>query len=179
MSPILCIVYFDELIILLKKRNIGCHIGSHFIGALGYADDLTLLSPSLSSLNEMLKICETFAQEYNVTFNAKKTVCIKYGSKIMEYDKLYIGNQVIEWSDKVKHLGNTIVNCKLSDDDDCALKMSHLMVILTNYWVIMVNYILTCYVSYLTPTVVRFMARKSGMLTRKVLLSVVDNGTKR
>ena len=50
LSPILFIVYFDELIILLKKRNIGCHIGSHLIGALGYADDLTLLSPSLSSL---------------------------------------------------------------------------------------------------------------------------------
>ena len=50
----------------------------------------------------MSKICESFAQEYNVAFNAKKTVCIKYGSKIMEYDKLYIGNQVIEWSDKSK-----------------------------------------------------------------------------
>ena len=25
------------------------------------------------------EICETFAQEYNVTFNAEKTQCIRYG----------------------------------------------------------------------------------------------------
>jgi len=42
LSPILFFVYIDELLVLLSKSTLGCHVGSCYIGALGYADDLTL-----------------------------------------------------------------------------------------------------------------------------------------
>jgi len=83
LSPILFIVYIDELIVLLSKSGLGCHIGPHFVGALGYADDLTLISPSLRALNTMLTICHNFAQEYNITFNSSKTKCINFGSTLL------------------------------------------------------------------------------------------------
>ena len=38
----------------LKNNDIGCHVGSHFCGAFGYADDIMLLSPSVSGLQNML-----------------------------------------------------------------------------------------------------------------------------
>ena len=69
LSPILFIVYMDELIVTLSKSQLGCHMGPFYAGALGYADDLTLISPSIRGLNVMLNICQRFAQEYNVTFN--------------------------------------------------------------------------------------------------------------
>ena len=50
LSPILFTVYLDSLIKTLKQRNIGCKIGNKFLGAFGYADDLTLLCPTLSGL---------------------------------------------------------------------------------------------------------------------------------
>ena len=53
-------------------------MGPYFTGALCYADDLTLISPSLRSLDEMLAICSSFAAEYDVSFNSSKTTCIKY-----------------------------------------------------------------------------------------------------
>jgi len=121
LSPILFIVYIDELLTLLRKSNLGCHVGSNYIGALGYADDITLISPSLRALNEMLSICTSFAEEYNVTFNADKTVCIKFGSPVGSNDRIYLDKTLVKWVDHVQHLGNT-VNVKLNDDNDCEAK---------------------------------------------------------
>ena len=35
LSPILFIVYIDELLVLFSKSTLGCHVGSCYIGALG------------------------------------------------------------------------------------------------------------------------------------------------
>ena len=51
------------------------------MGILEYADDVTLLSPSIRGLNRMLSICEEFSKEYFIKFNSKKSICIKYGEK--------------------------------------------------------------------------------------------------
>ena len=67
---------------MLRTTGIGCHLGSAYSGALSYADDITLLCPSVRGLNEMIVICCEYAKEYDITFNPKKTVCIKFGSKI-------------------------------------------------------------------------------------------------
>ena len=42
------------------------------MGVCCYADDLSLLFPTLTGLQEMLKICELFANNYNIICNAKK-----------------------------------------------------------------------------------------------------------
>ena len=104
--------------------DLGCHVGKYYVGALGYADDLTLISPSLGALNDMLGVCKTFADEFNVKFNPKKTTCIKFGSKISENVSLSLNGCPISWVDSVKHLGN-MVNNTLTDDNDCSLKASY------------------------------------------------------
>ena len=43
-----------------------------YVGALGYADDLTLLRPSVSGLKLMLQIADSFGDEYDIMFNVKK-----------------------------------------------------------------------------------------------------------
>ena len=40
-----------------------------YIGALSYADDITIICPGIRSLNEMLKICNEFAQSNKIIFN--------------------------------------------------------------------------------------------------------------
>ena len=39
-SAIIFAVYIDELLVLLKKSRIGCHINSVFVGAFVFADDI-------------------------------------------------------------------------------------------------------------------------------------------
>ena len=60
----------NNLIIQLKKPNIGCKIDNSFLCAFGYADDLTLLCPSLAGLKQMLNVCKDYAKEYNILFSA-------------------------------------------------------------------------------------------------------------
>ena len=61
LSPILFNIYMDELIKQLEQSGDSCHIDHIFYGALGYADDLILLSPTANVLQRMLEtfICET------------------------------------------------------------------------------------------------------------------------
>ena len=64
-----------------------------YMGALFYADDITLIAPSIGSLNEMLKLCDNYASVYNVMFNSKKTVCIKFGNEVMRNEVEFLNNQ--------------------------------------------------------------------------------------
>ena len=61
LSPLLFSLYIDDLLEKLKNNGTGCHIGHHFVGALGYADDNILLSPTADGLMNMIKICEDYA----------------------------------------------------------------------------------------------------------------------
>ncbi len=60
LSPILVSIYMDELLFILKKSGIGCHIGNIFVAALAYAGDVTLICPTLKSLKMIIKICEDY-----------------------------------------------------------------------------------------------------------------------
>ena len=79
MSPVLFTVYLDNLLKILKQRNIGSKIGITYLGLFGSADDLTPLCSSLSGLEEMLQICKDFASDYNIIFNAKKNKFMHFG----------------------------------------------------------------------------------------------------
>ena len=70
LSPILFIVYFDELLISLQDAGVGCYLGPNFVGGLGYVEDITLVAPSVTALHEMLHTCKSFADKYSVLFNA-------------------------------------------------------------------------------------------------------------
>ena len=44
LSPALFSVYVDDLLLQLRKSNVGCYIGDMFFGAAGYADDIILFA---------------------------------------------------------------------------------------------------------------------------------------
>ena len=75
-------LYIDNLFIL-KQSGIGCHINDMYMGALGYAYDITLTCPNLYGLNRMFDICNNFAKNNHITFSTKKTSMYKIwqGSK--------------------------------------------------------------------------------------------------
>ena len=123
LSPIIFTVYIDELLLKLRSSGFGCYIDDTFVGALGYADDVTLMSPSIRGLKQMVDICETFAVEYDIKFNEKKTVAILFGNGESPECHLKLNGQPVTWVREVKHLGN-IVTSDLTDARDCARKRS-------------------------------------------------------
>ena len=70
LSPILFCIYFDGLLCRLSDAGIGCFIGNFFVGVLAYADDLVLLAPTPRAMRLMLAICDKYANDFCVSFNA-------------------------------------------------------------------------------------------------------------
>jgi len=69
LSPILCCVYADPLLIL-PKAGVGCFIGLHFAGALAYADDLVLLASTASAMRKLLAIGYVKIMPANIASNS-------------------------------------------------------------------------------------------------------------
>ena len=103
LSPVLFCIYMDELLGRLKDSGLGCYLGNKFYGSFGYADDLKVLCPSVGGLQKMINICEEFGIEYDVTFNAKKTMAICYGNNASTVIRnIYLNGFIIDWLLNVK-----------------------------------------------------------------------------
>ena len=78
-----------------------CHVGPIFAGSFGYADDVALVSPTLYSMDKMIKVCEIFADKIGLLFNPLKSKLLCYN--VDNPDTVYVT------------LGNTMVRASLHD----------------------------------------------------------------
>jgi hypothetical protein len=125
MSPTLFSIYIDELILRLKQLDLGCQINDVFAGVVSYADDLVLLSPTVSTTKSMLHACKLFGEEFNVRFNPTKTKLIVFSNRRVGRvvsPKIEFMNEIIEVVPHHKHLGNLIGN--ISQDEIVATYVS-------------------------------------------------------
>ena len=83
-----------------------------FVGILGYADDLLLLSPSLDGLQEMIKSCGEHAGSLNLSFNTNGnlTKCMALLNQERELKNITLDGKDLPWVKTAKHLG-----CKIGD----------------------------------------------------------------
>ena len=72
MSLILYNVYVDELMKILMKSELGCTLGGRSYCALFYADDIILLSGSVSKTQKMLKMCNEYGKNMVLTLTIVK-----------------------------------------------------------------------------------------------------------
>ena len=110
LSPLFYSIYIDDLLERLKRNGIGCHIGHHFVGVFGYADDIILLCPSVTGLMKMIRICEEYANEHDILFDGKKSKYLVFENngryKINHIVK--VNNEVVNRCEKADHLGHPL-----------------------------------------------------------------------
>ena len=82
-----------------------------------YADDIALLAPSPSAMRILLKECEVFASEFDITFNASKTQLICFST--LPNGVFRFNEVALQFTDIVTHLGHTL-HRKLDDEVDIA-----------------------------------------------------------
>lgn len=76
--------YCFELFVLLEKSGFGCKINGDFAGAFGFSDDDIFLTPSISALQQMLKISDSICTSHGLKFSTdpnprrSKTNCIAW-----------------------------------------------------------------------------------------------------
>ena len=117
LSPLLFSVYIDELFNRLKLCGYGCYVGNVYIGAIGYADDCMLLSPTITSMTHQLKICENYSKEYNVSFKVEKYQLLHCAKSSDHIDGITYNGIYIKASNVVDHLGNKISSTLSSNEN--------------------------------------------------------------
>ena len=110
LSPILFSMYIDSLLEKLKDSGICCHVGRTFAGAFAYANDIALVSLSLSGLRQMIQICEQYAMEYSIVFNPVKSKLMYFNYVSSDKPYLTLCGKPVDVVDNYLHLGNRIYN---------------------------------------------------------------------
>ena len=128
LSPHLFSVYVDDLNSHLNSCKVGCHLGSKPMNNLSYADDLVLIAPSASALNDLLKVCHAFAIEHHIIFSGIKSVCMRIlppRVKLNNCPSIYLGQSELQFVDEFNYLGHTVTS-DFSDDHDILKEMRKL-----------------------------------------------------
>ena len=86
LSPLFFNAYMDKLSCTLTDAKAGCIMNGVHMNHLMYADDLVLIAPSGRALQVLLGYCDRFAQDNDVKYNTKKTVCMLVRPKEFKSD---------------------------------------------------------------------------------------------
>ena len=120
-------VYLDDLLVELRRLDLGCHIGGMWYGACGYADDLILLAPNRKVLQQMVSVCERYGTAHNLMFSTdpvpakSKTKCLLFcGRKnnVTFPAPVKLDGKDLPWVEYAEHLGHTL-HQSVTMEKDC------------------------------------------------------------
>jgi len=95
------------------RHHAGCKHFDIFHGCLLYADDILLLSHTVNGMQEMLDICDEFACEFDMKFNATKSVAIRIGSRYdIQCSSFILSGTEIKYVSAVKYSDIYVVAAK-------------------------------------------------------------------
>ena len=81
LSPTLFSIYVNDILIQLQASKTGCFVANKFVGALMYADDLLLVSITLTDMRVTIAlVCEEL-KWLDMTVNVKKSAMIRVGPR--------------------------------------------------------------------------------------------------
>ena len=109
LGPVLFNLFINDLLEELNNSNNGATIGLIHIAALGFADDIVLISDSPTKLQHLLDMCYAWAQRNNMAFNTSKCkVMTFFGAPA--HTSFSLGSAVLEEVQTYKYLGITITS---------------------------------------------------------------------
>ena len=65
-----------------------------------YADDICIISLSSVDLQQLLNICSGYSELHDLTFNAKKSMCMYFSTSMNKHcgcPVIYLGNSICEF----------------------------------------------------------------------------------
>ena len=87
---------------------IGPHLWiwlSPFAAAQFYADDMCILAPSIKGLQNLLNLCSSFCEEWDICLNSKKSKNVFFGKPVIINHQTTLSGSPIEWVLEWKYLG--------------------------------------------------------------------------
>ena len=109
LGPILFNLFINDLLEDLQKSELGATIGKIHIPALGFADDIVLISDCPLNLQGLINVCERWADKNSMAFNTSKCkVMVLNGSP--RTDTFTLNRDKLQIVDCYKYLGVTITS---------------------------------------------------------------------
>lgn len=106
LSPMLFNCFVNIFIEELQEKDIGCKIGNKFVGIIMYADDVILLSASVTGLQKMLDCVSHVSSKVDLPFNCDKCCCFAIGAQASTVKcDMYLYKKIIAWEKRIKYLG--------------------------------------------------------------------------
>ena len=115
LSPNFYCLYVEDLIEILKQKNVGCYIMSVFLAALIYADDMAILAPSIKGITCLLRICGEYCAEFDIGLNAEKSNLMLFGKKANNVHDVELNGKALKWVEQCKYLGVELKSGKVFD----------------------------------------------------------------
>ena len=81
LPPALFNIYIDDIVSVISKSGLGCHLRSVSLAVLIYADDILLLAPTVNSLQLLVDLCCKELSLIDMEVNYKKSVCMRIGPR--------------------------------------------------------------------------------------------------
>ena len=110
-------MFCDLLIKELRHLGLGAHVAGMYMRVAAYADDLVLIAPSRHAMQQMLSVCEDYAERYNIMFSTdvdptkSKSKCMFMVGKARHLTKpvpLMLCGKDLPWVDTATHLGHEL-----------------------------------------------------------------------
>ena len=109
LSPGLFNLVVDSVLNSLEKSKLGCFIKAVCRNSIMYADDLILLSISISHLHRLTALCNILFGNLNMEINTSKSSIIRIGSRhCADFCPIMINNLAIGRNTELKYLGIVI-----------------------------------------------------------------------
>ena len=104
LGPILFNLFVNDLLVDLTRSKLGASIGSVLIAALGFADDIVLISDRPWKLQQLINICQSWAIKNRMAFNISKCKVMIFNGAA-KTDTFTLNNTVLEIVSTYRYLG--------------------------------------------------------------------------
>ncbi len=103
LAPLLFAVYINDIAELFNFQH-GVHV-------VVYADDIMLVTSSVSVLQKALEVCQRELENLDMAINEKKTFCLRIGRRasVICASIVTLNGIALQWSDELRYLGVHIV----------------------------------------------------------------------
>ena len=104
LSPLLFLIFVNDLIKEFKKSDTGVLVGEVRINNLAFADDIVLTANDEDELQELVTIAENYAQAWKFAFNTKKCKIMVFNGR-KKKPKIFLEGERLEIVNAYKYLG--------------------------------------------------------------------------
>ena len=105
-SPLLFIAFVNPLIERLHACMGVRLTDDRIIRGLFFADDICLLAETMEDMRDMLAVCEGWAEEFGMTFNAGKSEMMQLAGRISQHrPEVMFAGGLLKWVPEFKYLG--------------------------------------------------------------------------